>query len=361
MKKACLGMLLGLSIILAGCGSSHDSTASESPAYDKGFTNGISSDMAAAESYATDDIYEDYEESVAEEEMTDVESAGGSGGKTDLSQSVASNRKLIKNVNLSVETQEFEALCTRIESKVEKLGGYIEDCQINGNNLYSNYNRRNASYTVRVPVAKLGDMVTEVTEHSNVTNKNESAKDITLAYVDTKSHKEALEVEQERLMALLEQADTVDSIIALESRLTNVRYELQGLESQLRTYDNLVDFSTVYIDVSEVIEYTPEVVEPVSDWERLTQGFADSVKDVVKGLKNFFIGLVIALPYLLVWAVVIVIIVLIVKAIIKGAVKKHTNCKEKVQQKLEQAKSQMGENVSAESEKKEASEDAGNQ
>ena len=62
--------------------------------------------------------------------------------------------------------------------------------------------------------------------------------DVTLRYVDVDSHKKALETEQERLLALLEKAENVEDIITIENRLSDVRYELENYESQIRLLDN---------------------------------------------------------------------------------------------------------------------------
>ena len=58
-----------------------------------------------------------------------------------------------------------------------------------------------------------------------------------------------LETEQQRLLELLETAESLDDILTIESRLTEVQYELDSKESQLRTYDNQIDYSTVYLDL----------------------------------------------------------------------------------------------------------------
>ena len=55
---------------------------------------------------------------------------------------------------------------------------------------------------LRVPQAKLDEFVNSVAELGNVVSRNESVEDVTLQYVDVKSHKESLQVEQERLLTI---------------------------------------------------------------------------------------------------------------------------------------------------------------
>ena len=69
------------------------------------------------------------------------------------------------------------------------------------------------------------------------------------------SHKKALLAEQESLLSMMEQAESIEDIIAINEQLTDVRYQIESMESQLRTYDNQVDYSTVNLYIDEVERY----------------------------------------------------------------------------------------------------------
>lgn len=315
-KKKSIVLGSGLLIaccLLTACGSNQSKSYSTESATE--------TDSAPYEnSYATDDIYEeDVMEDAAMEETG--EGSGSKGVAEEAGKQVAANRKLIKNVDMTVETEEFDVLNKKLTEKVEALGGYMEKAYVSGKSIQASYDStRSASYTARIPADRLNEFVTEVSNISNVLDKNESVDDVTLNYVDLESKKKTLEIEQERLTSLLEQADSIETIVALESRLTEIRYQLESMESQLRTYDNLVDYATVYLDVQEVERVTPAA--PQSAMEKMTDGFVNSVYQIGRGMKNFVIGLVIVLPYLLLWGVIIFIFILIVKGIIKRNQKK---------------------------------------
>lgn len=297
---------MGLAVLLlgmmgfGGCGSAgyDNTTAAQAPA--------AVDTAAGANVYDSGEIYEEYE----------TEEAPAEDGN-----SVTANRKLIKTVNMSVETEEFDSLIARLEQKVASLGGYIENMNLYNGSSRSGQRDRDASMTIRIPKENLNGFVSEVAEVSNVVRKSESTEDVTLSYVDLESHKKALQVEQERLLELLEQAVSMEDIIAIEERLSQVRYELESMESQLRTYDNLVDFSTVYLSVNEVERLTP--VEEVSDLTRMGRGFVRSAQNLFLGIKNFLIGLVICLPYLLFLAVLVLIVAVILRAALKWGGKRE--------------------------------------
>ena len=293
-------MLLAAALVFAGCGSSSDSY------------KGNMADATYAESaaYASDDIYSYPEEAYEEADVTE-----GSDPVTVQDNS----RKLIKDVNMSVETENMDTLIAKVNERVNAYNGYIESSYVyNGS---GSYKSRSASIRARVPAQHLDAFLSNIGEVSNVTSQNLSVTDVTLQYVDVEAKRESLKTQQQRLLAFMEEAETVEDIIALEDRLSEIRYELDSAERQIRSYDNQVNYSTISLDVTEVVKYTP-VKEPTR-WEKLTEGFVESVYSVVEGILDFLVGFVIAIPYLLIWALVIFIIVIIIRAIIKSVKKKE--------------------------------------
>lgn len=245
---------------------------------------------------------------------------------SDISLTSASNRKLIRTATLSLETREFDSLITSIQNSVKQAGGYIEMSDISGNS-YTGTNLSYANYTIRVPEDKIEELINQVSEISNVTYKTENVTDVTLEYVDVESQKDALEIEQDRLLKLLEKADTLETIIALESRLTDVRYQLQSFESQLRTYDSQVEYATINLSISEVETLT--IVESESTLDKMTSGFKSSLSDIKDGFVDFGIKSVITIPYLVMWLVAIIIAYCILRLAIIIIKKKNKRNKSK--------------------------------
>ncbi len=307
-KRAVLFFILAM--VLAGCGSSSNSpSASYSP--------------DGAQNYVTGDVGGIYMEG---DFGSDGFDAGESAAPSD---SVRAGRKLIRTVDMDVETMEFDKLLSYVKERTQAAGGYVEALNVYNGSSYNNYtgygyvNDRNASLTLRIPKDRLDGFLVEVADNSNIVRRNEQEKDVTLDYVDLESHKEVLLVEQERILALLEQAQTLDEILTLENRLSDIRYQLESMERQLRTYDNQIEYSTVCLSIQEVVELTPVEVEEKTTWERIADGFMDSVKNIGFGIREFFVLFVTALPYLLLFAVIIVLmVVIIVVSVRRGTAKR---------------------------------------
>lgn len=252
----------------------------------------------AAESYDMDSLGMDTYYSSAESKPE-----SGSEGQLQESDAASqqSDRKLIRTVNMSVETREFDSVMGTLEQRVTELGGYIESMDTYNGSVYSSSrSNRKASMTARIPANQLNGFLSEVSEISNVTRRSENVQDVTLDYVDLASHKKTLQAEHDRLLELMEQAEYIEDIITIEQRLSNVQYQIESMEAQLRTYDNKVDYSTVYLDVSEVQELTP--VQEETLWERISGGFMEDLEKIGNGALEIAIWLLVHIPTLVLCA-----------------------------------------------------------
>ena len=212
-------------------------------------------------------------------------------------------QKLIKTVRMDVETEDLEALLPQISAKIAQLGGYVENQELYNGSSYSSYRNRSASLTVRVPAEHLNSFVQDVKGVSNVVTYNESTENVTLQYVSTESRMKALEVEQERLLELLAKAENMSDLLEIEARLTDVRYELERVTSQLRVLANQVDYATIHLYISQVKVYTE--VEEQTVWQRIGSGFKENLRDIGDDMTDFFVWVITYSPQLILWAVII--------------------------------------------------------
>ena len=278
-----------LAALLAGCGGASKSTQ----AFDA---------AAAAPAEAANGAYYDMESAKSED--------GGLTGDTD-STVLPEGRKWIITVNMSAETEDLDALMEALNGKISGLGGYVEDQDSYNGSMYSSRRYRSASLTVRIPAERVDEFTEEMSGIANVVSTNLSREDITLSYVATESRVKALQTEEARLLELMEQAETMADLLEIESRLTDVRYELENRASQLRLYDNQVDYATIYLSIDEVQEYTP--VEEPTVWERISGGFVSSIKGVGNGLLDLLVWVLAKSPYLVILGGVTVGVVVLVK------------------------------------------------
>ena len=211
------------------------------------------------------------------------------------------DRKLIKTVYLNAETETYDVLMDSLNQQIITLGGYIESRDSN-----TGYRQR-TTMVIRIPASALSQFVEHVNASANVTSSSETAQDVTLEYVDTEAKITALEVEQTRLLELLAAAESLDDILTIEARLSDVTYELERYASRLRSLSNLVDYATVHLTVYEVEVLTP--VEEPTVWQRISTGFNETLTDLGDNLTDLFVWVIVESPNILIFGLLVCLIV----------------------------------------------------
>lgn len=296
MKKTSLLLALLLVFTLfAGCGgSSSDTAATEAAA--------VEAPMAAPME-------------VAETEEAIADTAFTADGVVSGEISVDLSAKIIYTAYADIETTEFQQSLDTVHSLLDTYEGFIESSSITGNNLQDSYygysSLRYASYTLRFPRENYAAVTGALSSIGNVTYLTNDATNITTEYTDTESRLAAYETEEQRLLEILAQAETVEDMIAVESRLSEIRYEKEYLTSLLTNWDNQVSYSTISLNIQEVEILTPTPVEELTYWQEVGQALKGTIRfmySAAKGLLKFFIA---ALPLLLPVAAVLVLVLLL--------------------------------------------------
>lgn len=234
---------------------------------------------------------------------------------TELDSQLPDDRKLIKIVRLTAETEAFDTLMDSLNQQITALGGYVESRET------GSYRQRSCSMTIRIPADNLSRFVEHVTTNANVTNSSESAQDVTLEYVDTEAKIKALETEQNRLLELLAEAEDLSSILLIEERLSEVTYELERYASRLRSLANQVDYATVYLNLYEVKVLTPN--EDPTVWQRISTGFRGTLEDLGENITNIFVWVIVESPNLVLLAVMAGALTLLLRKVVMRNRKKN--------------------------------------
>lgn len=226
------------------------------------------------------------------------------------------NRKLTYSASFDISTKQYDSDYNTINAELGAVGGYIEYESSTADVSYSSsVTGRYTTMTMRVPVDKYNEFLDKLSGIGEVTSKQKNTEDFSDQYYDTESRIELLEGQKTRLMGHLANATSTEDIIALEQEITDVIYELDQLQGNMRRMDNLVEYATVSITLTELI--TPETIgsdgQPLGD--RASEAFSLSMTGVGEFLENFAVGFMAALPAIILIAIVIVVVLLVIKLV----------------------------------------------
>lgn len=247
-------------------------------------------------------------------DVAPLETIASSDNSASVSSAMPTDQKLIRTIRISAETEAMDPLLTQVNARIVELGGYIESQDV-----YSKASgrTRSAKMVIRIPAEQLDAFVGHVQDASNVTTKSETTQNITTSYIATESRIKALETEEARLLELVAKADSLDALLKLESRLTDIRAELEKLNTQLRSFDNQVSYGTIHLNITEVQTYTVVEEEPLTLWGRVKAGFAQSLDSIGELLEKAVVVLAIMLPYLAVPIIAGIIVLVLVRRSVK--------------------------------------------
>lgn len=298
MKKRLFAIALCLVIVLsfAACGATKDSiNATANGIVEEGF-----------ELYADTDIGGDFKYTA------DSSSQSATGEKPSAQDGV--EEKIIKTVDLSVQTKEYEAYISALTANVSALGGYVENSTNNMGSYYSSNSNRSSTYVVRIPADKLDEFLAGAEEKGKITRKTERQENVTLEYVDLQSRISAYTTERTTLTGLLEKASSLEDVLSIQERLSEVNYQIETYTSQMRVLENRIGYSTVTLDINEVERVTEE--KPTIG-SRIKNTFLDNLDDLGEWFSDFVVNFIGGLPIIIPVVGVAAIVILILKKIIK--------------------------------------------
>lgn len=224
-----------------------------------------------------------------------------------------SARKIIYNAELELESKAFDDARAALLDEAARVGGYIQSSNAGGS---AEKGTRWANYTLRIPADRYTAFLQAAEGAANLVRKSEDTQDVTAQYVDVQARLDSLNAQHARLLELMTQAEKLEDILAIQNQLTEVEYQLDSYTAQLRTYDDLVDYSTVTVYLSEVQALT---VVPTGFGSRVSNAFRASWADFAAWWQDFAVGFVYALPALLVAAVLAAAAVPAVRAVRRRA------------------------------------------
>jgi hypothetical protein len=235
--------------------------------------------------------------------------------------------KIIYSVRANIETVDFDESIEGVYKLLAQNGGFIENSDIGGRNYQQSYHGwqtyRGAQFTLRVPKDRLNTITASLDTLGSVTSQTSNAENITAQFFDTQSRLNSYNTQEERLLDMLSKSENVTDMIAIEERLADVRYQIESLTTTLRNWQNQVDYSSLYLFITEVEKYTE--ITPVQQrtyWQQIGDGFQATTRSVGSFFKDLFRWLVVSLPVLIIIAAIAVITLIIVRMQIRRRAKR---------------------------------------
>jgi hypothetical protein len=286
-------LALALSFPLTSCGTSHSSADEKTDAY-------YGAASAATEDY---DAYDEY--SYAEAETEDAVGIAASGSTLNLTEAGADpaseTQKLVYTASVSIDTTDYQATVAGLQDLMTSCGAFAE---------YENERMRGSQelhaieVTLRVPAESYDALMAGIDGiGGTVTTRTSQVTNITRSYADNEAVIQGLEIQEQRLLDMMSQAETVEDMLLVEERLSEVQTQLNRARTSRESMDASVNLSTVSVTIYEVRYET--TTGRTSYLTRVLNAFADMWDGLIEGIGDLIIGLIYALPAIVILALLV--------------------------------------------------------
>lgn len=208
-------------------------------------------------------------------------------------------KKIIKDGRLGLRVSELEKAKWRIDTLVNKLGGYYANESFHNTDWESSY-----TLQIRIPASNFEKLMADIEKgNGQILFKEIVARDVTDQFIDLEIRLENKRNYLSRYNALLKQAKNVKEILEIEEKIRVLEEEIESTTGRLKYLSDLVDYSTLNLTISktEDFKYNPGSRDNFS--ERLKQ----SLSKGWFGFVDFLLFMVRIWPF---WIIVTVVVYL---------------------------------------------------
>jgi hypothetical protein len=205
-------------------------------------------------------------------------------------------RKIIRNAELGLESDQPEESQKRIAAIAQSKGGFVVASQQSSSDPQVDA-RDIVDMSVRIPADKFTETVEEIrTTSRRVIVETVKGEDVTEEFIDTEARLKAKTALEQQFMEIMKRANTVEEALSVQSQLANVRAEIEKIEGRRRFLENQATLSTIKIRLQMPAIFASN---SAGFFDRLAESFGrgiDIALNFILGLITFVIGV---LPFAL--------------------------------------------------------------
>jgi chemotaxis protein histidine kinase CheA len=157
---------------------------------------------------------------------------------TDEPPAISNARQIIYTATMQVSVYDVAHAIELVEALPDRFGGWL-------------HQRVDNQVVLRIPAARLQEVMAFVGELGVVDYRLLEALDVTAEYTDLESRIRVLEQMQGHLQALLQKAESVEQALEIRRALDDITLELESARAQMRELAKSIAFSTLILRLVE--------------------------------------------------------------------------------------------------------------
>lgn len=205
---------------------------------------------------------------------------------SDFSSADLAARRIVKTGEITIEVPNVAIALARVRTLALKLGGYVGGSQAGTLD-------QSATLTLRIPADKFDDAIARLHEFDGtVLSEATREDDVTSSIVDLEARLKNLEASEAQYRALLDKAVKIEDILAVQTRLDDVRGQIEQLQAQDKELAGLADLATLSVSLA------PGAVQAATNKWDPGKTVSDAIAAVIDAGQGFANG---AIWFAIVW------------------------------------------------------------
>lgn len=204
----------------------------------------------------------------------------------------AAERKIIKNATLVLDVSKPDLAQQKITALAEAKGGFVVSTSAVRSGEGTDGGALTITVVARVPSTQFEATLAEIrTTALRVREEKQTGQDVTADYQDLDARLRAQQALEAQLLEIMKQAKTVEDLLKVQSKLADVRGEIELIQGKMRLLANQASLSTITVTLAEP---APFLGSTTGFWASLKSAFSDGLS-VATAILLFLIRAAVAL------------------------------------------------------------------
>jgi hypothetical protein len=180
-------------------------------------------------------------------------------------------------LTVNVASGSFDSKLSDVRKLVELEQGFIAGTDAQVNPQLPDDRIRTGVISFMVPAKNFDETIDALAKLGKVQNEHIGGQDVSAQYVDLQARLANSEAQRNAMVALLQRAQSVSDIIAIQNQLGQITQQIEQLKGQIQYLDHNTSFSTVTVNIVEAGAPAPTAAN--DNW-----GFATALGDAAPRL-----------------------------------------------------------------------------
>ena len=160
---------------------------------------------------------------------------------------LGADRMIVRTGNMALVVEDVSVAIEQITSMASRLTGYVVS-----SNVWQDRERLYGSISIRVPAERFDEAIKTLRALAvDVTTETTNSQDVTEEYTDLTSRLKNLKATEAQLLKILEKAEKVEDILAVQRELTDIRGQIEQTQGRMQYLERTAASSLISVSLQQ--------------------------------------------------------------------------------------------------------------